>query len=81
MKFVNKICLKVNLRLRIKKEFMENTENYSNIYPLNVELPSLKSLFIEMRFENKFLVLGLQSWLQKNKSSRCAVITNRHNAY
>jgi len=48
-------------------------------YPLNIELPSLKSLFIEMYFGDQLLSTGTAILSAVNKSSRCAVITNRHN--
>lgn len=50
-----------------------------NIYPLNIELPSLKSLFIEMYFGETLLSTGTAVLAAINKNSRCAVITNRHN--
>lgn len=50
-----------------------------NRYPLNVELPSLKSLFIEIRFGDTVLSTGTATLIAKNKSSRCALVTNRHN--
>lgn len=58
---------------------MEETKANSNVYPLNVELPSLKSLFIEMCFGKTVLSTGTAILAAKNKNSRCAVITNRHN--
>jgi hypothetical protein len=58
---------------------MENLENDLSIYPLNIELPSLKSLFIEMCFGDLVLSTGTAILGAKNKDSRCAVITNRHN--
>lgn len=48
-------------------------------YPLNVEIPSLKSLFIEMYFGETLLSTGTAILAAINKNSRCAVITNRHN--
>lgn len=48
-------------------------------YPLNIELPSLKSLFIEMYFGDQLLSTGTAILGAVDKSSRCAVITNRHN--
>lgn len=51
----------------------------SNTYPKNVELPSLKSLFIKMRFGETVLSTGTATLVAKNKSSRCVIITNRHN--
>jgi hypothetical protein len=56
-----------------------NTAEESNIYPLNIELPSLKSFFVEMRFGEKILSTGTATLVAKNESSRCAIITNRHN--
>ncbi|WP_205623878.1 hypothetical protein [Pseudoalteromonas rubra] len=48
-------------------------------YPLNIELPSLKSLFIEMYFGEQLLSTGTAILAAVNKESRCALITNRHN--
>lgn len=48
-------------------------------YPLNIELPSLKSLFIEMYFGDQLLSTGTAILSAVDKDSRCAVITNRHN--
>ena len=49
------------------------------IYPLNIEIPSLKSIFIEMYFGETLLSTGTGILAAKNKESRCAIITNRHN--
>jgi hypothetical protein len=48
-------------------------------YPLNVETPTVRSLFIEMRFGETVLSTGTAALIAKNATSRCAVITNRHN--
>jgi hypothetical protein len=48
-------------------------------YPLNIEIPSLKSIFIEMYFDEQLLSTGTAILSAIDKSSRCAVITNRHN--
>ena len=48
-------------------------------YPLNIELPSLKSLFIEMYFDDQLLSTGTAILSAVDESSRCAVLTNRHN--
>lgn len=58
---------------------MEKLESDSNVYPLNIEIPSLKSLFIEMRFGEQVLSTGTAILAAKNKNTRCTVITNRHN--
>lgn len=58
---------------------MKDPKVNSNIYPLNIEQPSLKSLFIEMRFGETVLSTGTAILAAKNRSSRCAIITNRHN--
>lgn len=57
---------------------MNNSEE-PNVYPLNIELPSLKSVFVEMRFGGIILSTGTATLVAKNRSSRCAIITNRHN--
>lgn len=48
-------------------------------YPLNVELPSLKSLFIEMYYDEELLGSGTATLISNDKNSHCALITNRHN--
>jgi hypothetical protein len=58
---------------------MEEIEYASERYPLNIELPSLKSLFIEMCVGELVLSTGTAVLAAKNKESRCAIITNRHN--
>ncbi|WP_446809656.1 hypothetical protein ACH50O_20765 [Methylomonas sp. 2BW1-5-20] len=58
---------------------MEGTEETSDRYPLNIELPSLKSLFIEICFGEVILSTGTAVLAAKNRRSRCAIITNRHN--
>jgi hypothetical protein len=58
---------------------MEEPKDNSECYPLNIELPSLKSLFIEMCFGEVVLSTGTAVLAAKNRNSRCAVITNRHN--
>lgn len=61
------------------RDSMSNGEDESDIYPLDVELPSLKALFIEMYFGDQLLSTGTAALMAKNKESRCAIITNRHN--
>lgn len=58
---------------------MEKEQKQSNVYPLNVELPSLKSLFIEMYFGEQLLSTGTATLISNNRESHCALITNRHN--
>lgn len=48
-------------------------------YPLNIEIPSLKSLFVEMYFGEQLLGTGTAILAAIDKNSRCALITNRHN--
>lgn len=48
-------------------------------YPLNVELPSLKSLFIEMFFDEQLLSTGTATLVSNDRDSHCTLITNRHN--
>lgn len=45
----------------------------------NVELPTLKSLYIEMRFGEQVLGSGTAFLVSDDKDSPCALITNRHN--
>ena len=58
---------------------MEPKKESAGIYPVNVEQPSLKSLFIEMYFDDQLLSTGTAILAAQNRESRCAVITNRHN--
>lgn len=48
-------------------------------YPKNIEIPSLKSIFIEMYFGEQLLSTGTAILAAVDKRSRCALITNRHN--
>ncbi len=57
---------------------MKNSEE-SDTYPLNIELPSLKSVFVELCFGETILSTGTATLVAKNRTSRCAIITNRHN--
>lgn len=54
-------------------------DDHSNKYPLDVELPSLKSLFIEMRFGKVPLASGTATLIANDRKSHCTLITNRHN--
>lgn len=58
---------------------MKTESNRDDIYPLNVELPSLKSLFIEMYFGDQMLSTGTATLISNNRESHCALVTNRHN--
>ncbi|WP_444926757.1 trypsin-like serine peptidase [Microbulbifer sp. TRSA002] len=58
---------------------MGNEQKNKNIYPLNVELPSLKSLFIEMYFGEQYLSSGTATLLSNTRESHCTLVTNRHN--
>lgn len=44
-----------------------------------LEIPSLKSLFIEMYFEETLLSSGTATLVSNDKESHCTLITNRHN--
>lgn len=46
---------------------------------LRLEIPTMKSLFIEMRFQETVLSSGTAFLVANDKSSHCALITNRHN--
>lgn len=46
---------------------------------LGLEIPSLKSLYIEMRFGETLLSSGTAFLVANDRSSHCALITNRHN--
>lgn len=46
---------------------------------LGLEVPTMKSLFIEMRFEETVLASGTAFLVANDNSSHCALITNRHN--
>ncbi len=56
---------------------MEQEEK--NIYPLNIELPSLKSLFVEMYYGEQLLSMGTATLISNDRGSHCALVTNRHN--
>ena len=58
---------------------VKNEDSDEGIYPLSVELPSLKSLFIEMYFGDQKLSTGTAVLVAKDRSSHCALVTNRHN--
>ena len=44
-----------------------------------VSIPTLKSLLVEMHFEDKLLSTGTAFLITRNKESNCVLITNRHN--
>lgn len=50
-----------------------------NALTLNLEIPSLKSLYIEMRFGETVLSSGTAFLVTNDHSSPCVLITNRHN--
>jgi len=58
---------------------MEIKQEKENGYPLNIELPSLKSLFIEMYFNDQLLSTGTATLISNTRESHCALVTNRHN--
>lgn len=58
---------------------LESSDSTDDRYPLNVELPSLKSLFIELFFGKQLLSTGTATLVSNDKSSLCTLITNRHN--
>lgn len=64
---------------RSLRDRANEAENLVSTYPLNIELPSLKSLFIEMYFGEQLLSTGTAILGAVDKNSRCALITNRHN--
>ena len=45
----------------------------------SIELPSMKSLFIEMYFDDRLLSSGTAVLVAEDKESHCTLITNRHN--
>ena len=55
------------------------TDVSQSTYPLNIELPSLKSLFIEMFYGDQFISSGTATLVANDRDSHCALITNRHN--
>ena len=46
---------------------------------MNIEIPSLKSLFIEMRFQETLLSSATATLVAKDRGSHCTLITARHN--
>lgn len=46
---------------------------------LGLEIPSMKSLYIEMRFQETLLSSGTAFLVANDQSSHCCLITNRHN--
>ncbi len=46
---------------------------------MNIEVPTLKSLFIEMRFGDTLLSSGTATLVAENRDSHCALVTARHN--
>ena len=50
-----------------------------NAISLNIEMPSKKALFIEMRFGGIVLSSGTAFLVANDSESHCALITNRHN--
>jgi hypothetical protein len=58
---------------------MDDANVEQTIYPLNIEEPSLKSLFMEICVGDLVISTGTAILAAKNENSRCAIITNRHN--
>jgi hypothetical protein len=58
---------------------LEEKQGKEAVYPLNIELPSLKSLFIEMCFGDQLLGTGTATLISNTRESHCALVTNRHN--
>lgn len=58
---------------------MDEATSVDTVYPLNIEIPTVRSLFIEMCFGEQVLGVGTATLVAKNSKSRCAVVTNRHN--
>ncbi|MCQ8860088.1 hypothetical protein [Plesiomonas shigelloides] len=58
---------------------MELNQQTADVYPRNIELPSLKSLFIEMYFGDMLLSTGTATLISNTQQSHCALVTNRHN--
>lgn len=46
---------------------------------MNLQIPSMKSLYIEMRFQETLLSSGTAFLVANDQSSHCALITSRHN--
>ena len=46
---------------------------------MDIEIPSLKSLFIEMRFQDTLLSSATATLVANRRDSHCAVVTARHN--
>ena len=46
---------------------------------MNIEIPSYKSLFVEMYFRDIRLSSGTATLVAKNRESHCTLITARHN--
>lgn len=55
------------------------SQDDENTYSLSVELPSLKSLFIEMFFGEQLLSTGTVIFVSNDQNSHCTLVTNRHN--
>lgn len=58
---------------------VDDSHESDTVYPLNVELPSLKTVFIEIRFGSQKLATGTATLVSNTRDSHCALITNRHN--
>ena len=46
---------------------------------MNIEIPTLKSLFVEMYFRDTRLSSGTATLVANNRKSHCALVTARHN--
>ncbi len=46
---------------------------------MEIEVPTAKSLYIEMYFDETLLSSGTAILAANNRESHCALITNRHN--
>jgi len=55
------------------------TLSAGNAVSLDVEMPAMKSLYLEMRFGDTLLSSGTGFLVANNRESHCALVTNRHN--
>ena len=65
----------MNLSLPVAPEFNENPKPQRG---LEVEIPTMKSLFIEVLFGDKLLSTATAFLAANDQQSHCALITNRH---
>jgi hypothetical protein len=62
-----------------ESEFVKGIQETEKSPAYKVTIPTMKSLYIEMYFEDELLSCGTAFLVANDRDSHCALITNRHN--